>query len=110
MVAGIDFTFSNGPINRPDSLHEVKTEGLNFYQQAMKYVGQIISSYDANKQIPLYGFGGVPKLPNYTKSYTDDCFPLNGNSENPTCNVIDCQQQLGCSGNDGDLCQSGSAY
>jgi hypothetical protein len=42
-------------------------------------------SYDFDKKVNLYGFGGVPKLPNYTKPYAEDCFPLNGNKEDPSC-------------------------
>lgn len=51
----------------------------------MKYLGGVIMSYDFDKKVNLYGFGGVPKLPNYTKPYAEDCFPLNGNKEDPSC-------------------------
>lgn len=84
MVAAIDFTFSNGPLNRPDSLHEIKTGKLNYYQQALKNVGEIIISFDTDKKVPFYGFGGAPKLPNYTKAYVDDCFPINGDAKDPS--------------------------
>lgn len=54
----------------------------------MEYVGNTIVGYDFEKKIPIFGFGGVPKLPNYTKPYVEHCFPLNGNEENPFCNDI----------------------
>ena len=53
----------------------------------MKTLGGIIISFDYDQQIPLYGFGGSPKLPTYTKSYAEDCFPVNGIKDDPRCNV-----------------------
>jgi hypothetical protein len=50
-------------------------------------VGGIIISYDFDKEVPVYGFGGVPKLPGYTKPYAEDCFPINGNKDKPECKV-----------------------
>lgn len=90
LVLGIDFTFSNGPINKEDSLHKVGAtkETFNQYQQTIKYLGGTIISFDHDKLVPVYGFGGVPKLANYTKSYAEDCFPVNGNKENPACKDI----------------------
>ncbi|CAD8121959.1 unnamed protein product [Paramecium sonneborni] len=85
---GIDFTFSNQPITKPDSLHKVDPHKLNYYQQAIKEIGGGIIAYDYDKQVPVYGFGGTPKLPNYTKNTMDDCFPLNGNKDNPFCNDV----------------------
>lgn len=35
----------------------------------------------------MYGFGGVPKFNGYTKAYMDECFPLNGNPNNPSVKV-----------------------
>jgi hypothetical protein len=92
LVAGIDFTFSNGPINKPDSLHKIseKKDELNYYQKTIAQLGGTIISYDYDKQIPVFGFGGIPKLPGYTKTYSDDCFPIAGNKENPFCNVRFC--------------------
>lgn len=54
----------------------------------MKSLGGIIISYDFDKLVPIYGFGGIPKLPTYTKKYVDDCFPLNGNEKNPCCKDV----------------------
>jgi len=37
--------------------------------------------------VPVFGFGGVPKLPTYKKAYSDNAFPLNGNIKEPFCKV-----------------------
>ncbi|CAD8210187.1 unnamed protein product [Paramecium pentaurelia] len=86
---GIDFTFSNQPITKPDSLHKIDPHKLNYYQQAIKDIGGGIIAFDYDKQVPVYGFGGTPKLPTYTKSTMDDCFPLNGNKDKPFCNDME---------------------
>lgn len=51
-------------------------------------IGGGIIAFDYDKQVPVYGFGGTPKLPTYTKSTMDDCFPLNGNKDSPCCNDV----------------------
>ena len=45
-------------------------------------------AFDHDKYVPVYGFGGTPKLPTYKKKTMDDCFPLNGNKEDPYCEDI----------------------
>jgi hypothetical protein len=55
----------------------------------MTAVGSIIISYDNDKNIPFFGFGGTPKMPTYTKNSMDDCFPINGNAQNPTVYEIE---------------------
>ncbi len=30
----------------------------------MKSVGEILLNYDHDKKVPMYGFGGKPKMPN----------------------------------------------
>ena len=57
MIAGIDYTFSNLPISKPDSLHCGED---NQYIKCLKYVGGIIIAYDKDKKVPLYVFGGIP--------------------------------------------------
>jgi hypothetical protein len=43
--------------------------------------------YDNDKNIPAYGFGGVPKFKDYHKAYMDECFPINGNPNDASINV-----------------------
>lgn len=33
--------------------------------------------------VPVFGFGGKPKLPNFSFNQALHCFPLNGNPNNP---------------------------
>lgn len=56
---------------------------MNYYQKAIKEIGGAIIAFDHDKSVPVYGFGGTPKLPNYTRNTMDDCFPLNGDAANP---------------------------
>lgn len=34
-------------------------------------MSEILLNYDFDKKIPMYGFGGVPHFPNYTKNEAD---------------------------------------
>lgn len=61
------------------SLHFLNPHTWNEYQYAIHGVGSILEAYDADKMIPVYGFGGIP--PNAPE--VDHCFPLNLNSSNP---------------------------
>lgn len=88
MLIGIDFTFSNQPITKADSLHKISDNKLNYYQQAIKYIGGAVISFDYDKKVPVYGFGGVPKMPKYTRNTMDECFPLNGDPQDPTCEDV----------------------
>lgn len=45
LIAAIDFTGSNGDPSIPASLHYESTS-LNQYQEALKYVGDILIDYD----------------------------------------------------------------
>lgn len=82
----IDFTLSNGdPRQTADSLHSSDPR-RNEYLKAVKAVGEILQYYDSDKEIPLYGFGGlVPP----TKGRASHCFALNGDIFDPECNGID---------------------
>jgi len=40
-------------------------------------------AYDHDKKVPMYGFGGKPKMPNLSSEKTLHCFPLNGNVNDP---------------------------
>ena len=78
LIGAIDFTYSNGMPSNPTSLHY--TGGHNQYIEAIRAVGDILNSYDSDKQYPFYGFGGIPEYMGATE--VSHCFPLNGNNEN----------------------------
>lgn len=78
-IAAVDFTGSNGIPTNPTSLHALKTGGLNQYQQALWSIGEIILNYDYDKMVPMFGFGGKPKFPNFTSDKVLHCFPMTGN-------------------------------
>ena len=72
----VDFTMSNGPLDRPMSLHSDKDNyARNQYYNAMFNVGTILQQYDSDQKIPVYGFGA--KMPVINEA--SDCFALNGN-------------------------------
>lgn len=71
LMAGIDFTASNGAVSRPDSLHYIGNGyAQNDYQAAISATGAILEPYDADKRFPLYGFGGL------VNGLVNHCFPL----------------------------------
>jgi hypothetical protein len=72
-----------------DSLHYISEDPKvqNLYESALEAVATILVSYDLDKLISLYGFGGVPKFDGYKKAYMDECFPLNGDANNPSVKV-----------------------
>ena len=82
MSVAIDYSASNGDISSLDSLHKI-SEGkeMNAYQKAMFSVGKILETYAHGKLFMAYGFGGIPEFMNEAK--TSNCFPLNGNYEDP---------------------------
>ncbi len=51
-------------------------------------------NYDHDQSIPMFGFGGIPKLPNYVINEVSHCFPMTGNVQNP--NVIGVQGMMEC--------------
>ncbi|CAI5705284.1 unnamed protein product [Peronospora effusa] len=79
LIIGIDYTASNGPPNDPRSLHFLDPRGPNQYQHAISSTVSILQEYDADKQFPVYGFGGIPP----GAHDVDHCFPLNLNPSNP---------------------------
>lgn len=83
LVAAIDFTASNGIPKAPDSLH-YGGNGPTEYQKVLSSIWDIISNYDADKQIPAFGFGAKPHLPNLNEIMVNHCFPINGNYNNPS--------------------------
>jgi len=78
MVVAIDFTASNGIPSNKFSLHHVEPGVPNQYEMAIMSVGTILSYYDRDGMIPVYGYGGT--LPDGSVSH---CFALNGNPSNP---------------------------
>lgn len=62
LVAAIDFTGSNGDVNMPNSLHNIKNQP-NQYQQVLNAIWNVIEQYDTDKKIPAFGFGAKPHFP-----------------------------------------------
>jgi|Transcript_25619 hypothetical protein len=60
LMVAIDFTASNGNKNNRNSLHYRDNYTMNEYERAIASVGEILISYDTNKRVPVWGFGGVP--------------------------------------------------
>lgn len=84
LLAAIDFTGSNGIPSNPTSLHYTGNQSqMNQYQQAIMAVGDILLNYDYDKMVPVFGFGGKPKLPHFTVHQVLHCFPLTGYPQNP---------------------------
>ncbi len=83
-ILAVDFTGSNGIPTQPFSLHYLNPDGkLNQYQAAIQAVGEIILSYDADRRIPAFGFGGIPHFKTLKSSSVNHCFPLNGDPKSP---------------------------
>ena len=79
LVACIDFTGSNGAPSRRESLHYTGSSNRTAYEEALKPVGEILLDYDADKMVPLYGFGAKVRMPTFnTQGAVHHCFPLNG--------------------------------
>lgn len=74
VMVGVDFTASNGKPEFANSLHHINPYTPNEYQAALLSVGRVLEPYDHDKQIPLYGFGGVPP----GSRHVQHVFPLNG--------------------------------
>jgi len=76
-MIGIDYTASNRLAHDPKSLHYLDPSGrLNPYQLAMKSILEIVTTYDTDKKIPLYGFGAKSNL--HPEEETSMCFPISG--------------------------------
>ena len=83
LITAIDFTGSNGNPNQPTSLHYIGNPAqLNQYQQAILAVGDILLNYDYDKMVPVFGFGGKPRLPHFTFHEVLHCFPVTGYPQN----------------------------
>jgi hypothetical protein len=76
-MIGIDYTASNRLSHDPKSLHYLDPSGtLNHYQLAMKSILEIVTMYDTDKKIPVYGFGAKSNL--HPEEETSMCFPVIG--------------------------------
>jgi hypothetical protein len=80
-MIGIDYTASNRLAHDPKSLHYLDPSGrLNPYQLAMKSILEIVTMYDTDKKIPVYGFGAKSNL--HPEEETSMCFPVTGEDFN----------------------------
>lgn len=101
VVIAIDFTLTNKSINNPRSLHHIpsddhdnfyiddegkKVPAKNYYYKAIKKLWEIVSYYDTDSYIPVYGFGA--KLPPYYNSVSH-LFALNGNIFEPEIDGVE---------------------
>ncbi|KAG3117229.1 Copine-4 [Phytophthora idaei] len=80
LIAGIDYTASNGSPSDPSSLHYMggNYQGqMNDYQAAITATGAILEPYDSDKRFPVYGFGGL------VNGVVDHCFPLTFDPSQP---------------------------
>mmetsp|Transcript_31058 Transcript_31058/g.28252 ORF Transcript_31058/g.28252 Transcript_31058/m.28252 type:complete len:419 (+) Transcript_31058:99-1355(+) len=90
VVAAIDFTGSNGVPTQPNSLHAIKYDGtLNEYQKALRGCLDILLNYDYDQKIPIFGFGGKPKFPQFSSNQTNHCFACTGDPSNPWVHGLD---------------------
>ncbi len=90
MAISVDFTASNMPPTHPNSLHCLDMN-KNQYIRAIHSVGGILQMYDSDKNIPVYGFGGViPAL----GPHASHLFALNGNIFAPEVYTIDNVEKL----------------
>lgn len=80
----VDFTASNKDADDPKSLHYYSphSDTMNPYQDAIMSVGEILLNYDADKMVPVYGFGAKPKYPNLTMPNVSHCFNCTGDQDN----------------------------
>jgi hypothetical protein len=82
LCAAIDFTYSNGDLSLPESLHYIDPEDPTIktqYEQAISEVGKILQAYDADRQFPIYGFGAMPVF--MGNEELSHCFNLNGQED-----------------------------
>jgi len=78
LIVGIDFTSSNGNPTDRNSLHYRDGDTDNEYMKAIKAVGAILTYYDTDKLVPVYGFGARLK----GSREVSHCFPLTDNPQN----------------------------
>ncbi|KAJ6242707.1 copine [Anaeramoeba flamelloides] len=88
-VFAIDFTISNGQVEYENSLHHQNGKQDNLYEQIISLMGKSLLQFKSGeKVIPAFGFGA--KVDNNEKnSVVSNCFPLNGNVNNPECEGVE---------------------
>ena len=84
----IDYTASNGDIDKPGSLHYIGTQQQvsqvpTLYEQAIQSIGGILEFYDNDKKFPVYGFGA--RFPNGKVGHD---FNINFNDNDPNIDGI----------------------
>lgn len=85
LMVAIDFTASNGDPVQPGTLHYLNMYQPNEYETAIRSVGDILAQYDADNEIPVFGFGAkIPPSFEHVSHY----FSLTGASD-PVCVGID---------------------
>ncbi|KAK7483323.1 hypothetical protein BaRGS_00025490 [Batillaria attramentaria] len=76
LVIAIDFTASNGATTESLSLHNLNTGQTNQYVTAIELLGGVLSRYDMEQRVAVFGFGAKqPGDP--TPSH---CFPLHSDT------------------------------
>ena len=86
LTCAIDYTLSNGDPKSPGSLHYWGRE-MSEYAKAILSVGTILNEYDADKNYPVFGFGGEPNIESLPRG-TSHCFPINGNPADPSVHGV----------------------
>ena len=85
VAIGIDFTRSNEDngkkSNRGKSLHALSSERMNPYQEAMSIISRTLEPFDADHQIPVYGFGDITTTDQKVFSLKENESPCYGLSE-----------------------------
>ena len=79
LSVAIDFTLSNGKYSEPQSLHFLDTNNLNQYERTIKAVGGMLSEYGRDRNVQVFGFGGVP----HGQHKASHCFALTQDESNP---------------------------
>jgi hypothetical protein len=89
MMVAIDFTMSNQPPGKEESLHYRKGPTPNQYQKAIRAIGDIIAPYDSDNMIPVYGFGAKVKEGQMARNEACHCFALTFNELKPEVKGVD---------------------
>jgi hypothetical protein len=76
LIIAIDMTKSNKDPHLKESLHSIHPESKSQYLEAIKAVSEVLLNYDHDKHVPVFGFGGKPRMPNLTTEDTLHCFPV----------------------------------
>ena len=87
LMIGIDFSLSNKKPTDPSSLHYLKPDSLNVYQQVILAIGEILGRYNHSKRFSAFGLGA--KRINATASSVSHFFPLKDNAKNPFFNSFE---------------------